>query len=210
MAGRSHASFGWTRRGGVASGGRAAREFANADRAREIIEVNLIAPYLVTQAGIPLLRRYNESNSVKARVINVASWAGMMATPFIGFYNATKAGLAKAGSRQDRRDRRCPQTALQVQPRCRRQGGRRHRHRFLPFTARARLNLRMYRLDRAMTRSELATAAATKQADERACPGQPTVAEASESRRPAGAAPTTRRIPSRTAAVPSLSERAGR
>lgn len=68
-------------------------EFANVDRVREIIEVNLIAPYLVTQASIPLLRRYNESNSVKARVINVASWAGMMATPFIGFYNATKAGL---------------------------------------------------------------------------------------------------------------------
>ncbi len=68
-------------------------EFANIDRVREIIEVNLIAPYLVTQASIPLLRRYNESNSVKARVINVASWAGMMATPFIGFYNATKAGL---------------------------------------------------------------------------------------------------------------------
>jgi NAD(P)-dependent dehydrogenase (short-subunit alcohol dehydrogenase family) len=68
-------------------------EFANVDRVREIIEVNLIAPYLVTQASIPLLRRYNESNAVKARVINVASWAGVMATPFIGFYNATKAGL---------------------------------------------------------------------------------------------------------------------
>jgi len=68
-------------------------EFAEVDRVREIIEVNLIAPYLITQASIPLLRRYNESNLVKARVINVASWAGMMATPFIGFYNATKAGL---------------------------------------------------------------------------------------------------------------------
>jgi NAD(P)-dependent dehydrogenase (short-subunit alcohol dehydrogenase family) len=68
-------------------------EFANVDRVREIIEVNLIAPYLVTQASIPLLRRHNESNSVKARVINVASWAAMMATPFIGFYNATKAGI---------------------------------------------------------------------------------------------------------------------
>ena len=68
-------------------------EFADVDRVREIIEVNLIAPYLLTQASIPLLRRYNDSNSVKARVINVASWAGMMATPFIGFYNATKAGL---------------------------------------------------------------------------------------------------------------------
>jgi NAD(P)-dependent dehydrogenase (short-subunit alcohol dehydrogenase family) len=52
-----------------------------------------MAPYLVTQASIPLLSRYNESNRVKARVVNVASWAGVMANPFIGFYNATKYGL---------------------------------------------------------------------------------------------------------------------
>ena len=40
-----------------------------------------------------MLRRHNESHPVKARVINVASWAGLMASPFIGFYNATKYGL---------------------------------------------------------------------------------------------------------------------
>jgi NAD(P)-dependent dehydrogenase (short-subunit alcohol dehydrogenase family) len=76
-------------------------EFADAGRVRQIIDVNLMAPYLVAQASVPLLRRYNESNSHanndakrdKARVINVASWASVMASPFIGFYNATKAGL---------------------------------------------------------------------------------------------------------------------
>jgi NAD(P)-dependent dehydrogenase (short-subunit alcohol dehydrogenase family) len=68
-------------------------EFAQPHQAREVIEINLIAPFLLTQAAIPLLRRYNESNSDKARVVNVASWAGVMATPFIGFYNATKYGL---------------------------------------------------------------------------------------------------------------------
>jgi NAD(P)-dependent dehydrogenase (short-subunit alcohol dehydrogenase family) len=68
-------------------------EFAQPEQARQVIEINLIAPYLVTQAAIPLLRRYNDSNAVKARIINVASWAGVMATPFIGFYNATKYGL---------------------------------------------------------------------------------------------------------------------
>jgi NAD(P)-dependent dehydrogenase (short-subunit alcohol dehydrogenase family) len=68
-------------------------EFAQPEQARQVIEINLVAPYLVTQAAIPLLRRYNESNAVKARVVNVASWAGVMATPFIGFYNATKYGL---------------------------------------------------------------------------------------------------------------------
>lgn len=71
-------------------------EYAQLEQVRQIIEVNLIAPYLVTQAGIPLLRRHNETHEGqgRARVINVASWAATMATPFIGFYNATKAGLA--------------------------------------------------------------------------------------------------------------------
>ena len=70
-------------------------EFADVERVRQIIDVNLMAPYLVAQASIPLLLRYNESGSDKARarVVNVASWASVMATPFIGFYNATKAGL---------------------------------------------------------------------------------------------------------------------
>lgn len=70
-------------------------EFADVERVRHIIDVNLMAPYLVAQASIPLLLRYNESGSDKARarVVNVASWASVMATPFIGFYNATKAGL---------------------------------------------------------------------------------------------------------------------
>jgi NAD(P)-dependent dehydrogenase (short-subunit alcohol dehydrogenase family) len=68
-------------------------EFAQPDRVREVVNINLMAPYLVTQASLPMLRRHNETNAVKARVINVASWAGQMASPFIGFYNATKYGL---------------------------------------------------------------------------------------------------------------------
>ena len=68
-------------------------EFAQLDRVQKVVDVNLMAPYLVTQACLPMLRRHNESNSEKARVINVASWAGQMASPFIGFYNATKFGL---------------------------------------------------------------------------------------------------------------------
>jgi NAD(P)-dependent dehydrogenase (short-subunit alcohol dehydrogenase family) len=68
-------------------------EFAQPDRVQKVVDVNLMAPYLVTQASLPMLRRHNELNSEKARVINVASWAGQMASPFIGFYNATKYGL---------------------------------------------------------------------------------------------------------------------
>jgi NAD(P)-dependent dehydrogenase (short-subunit alcohol dehydrogenase family) len=68
-------------------------EYAQLERVREIIDINLVAPYLVAQACLPMLRRYSKSHPVKARVINVASWSGLMASPFIGFYNATKYGL---------------------------------------------------------------------------------------------------------------------
>ena len=65
-------------------------EFADERRAREVMEVNVMAPYRITQAFIPLLVAHNERNRVKARVVNVASWAGLMASPFIAFYNASK------------------------------------------------------------------------------------------------------------------------
>jgi NAD(P)-dependent dehydrogenase (short-subunit alcohol dehydrogenase family) len=68
-------------------------EFADLDRVHDIINVNLVAPHLVTQASLPLLLRHIGSERNKPRVVNVASWAGMMASPFIGFYNATKSGL---------------------------------------------------------------------------------------------------------------------
>jgi NAD(P)-dependent dehydrogenase (short-subunit alcohol dehydrogenase family) len=68
-------------------------EYAQPERIREVIDINLMAPYLVTQACLPMLRRHNESDPIKARVINVASWAGLMASPFISSYNATKYGV---------------------------------------------------------------------------------------------------------------------
>ena len=68
-------------------------EYTDLDRVHDIIDVNLVAPYLVTQASLPLLLRHTGSDRNKPRVVNVASWAGVMASPFIGFYNATKSGL---------------------------------------------------------------------------------------------------------------------
>lgn len=68
-------------------------EFARPERARQVIDVNLMAPFHLAQACIPLLRRHNELYPVKARVVNVASWAGMMSSPFLSFYNASKYGV---------------------------------------------------------------------------------------------------------------------
>lgn len=68
-------------------------EYADEERARQMIEVNLMAPFKITQAFIPLLKKHNANNTIKARVINIASWAGYIGQPFIPFYNASKAGL---------------------------------------------------------------------------------------------------------------------
>ncbi|HVY74301.1 MAG TPA: SDR family NAD(P)-dependent oxidoreductase [Puia sp.] len=68
-------------------------EYADEKRARQMMEVNLMAPYIITQTFIPLLKKFNAQNAIKARVINIASWAGYIGQPFIPFYNASKAGL---------------------------------------------------------------------------------------------------------------------
>jgi NAD(P)-dependent dehydrogenase (short-subunit alcohol dehydrogenase family) len=68
-------------------------EYADEQRARQVMEVNVISPYKITQTFIPLLKKYNAHNATKPRVINIASWAGYIGQPFIPFYNASKAGL---------------------------------------------------------------------------------------------------------------------
>ncbi len=65
-------------------------EYADEDRAREVMDVNLMAPFRITQAFIPLLVKHNKRNEIKSRVVNIASWAGLMSAPFIPFYNASK------------------------------------------------------------------------------------------------------------------------
>jgi NAD(P)-dependent dehydrogenase (short-subunit alcohol dehydrogenase family) len=68
-------------------------EYADETQARRVIDINLMAPFKVTQKFIPLLKKHNANNAIKARVINIASWAGYIGQPFIPFYNASKAGL---------------------------------------------------------------------------------------------------------------------
>jgi NAD(P)-dependent dehydrogenase (short-subunit alcohol dehydrogenase family) len=68
-------------------------EYVDEERARQVMEVNLMAPYKITQTFLPLLKKHNAHNAIKARVINIASWAGYIGQPFIPFYNASKAGL---------------------------------------------------------------------------------------------------------------------
>lgn len=68
-------------------------EFADEKRARQVMEVNVMAPYKITQTFIPLLKKHNARNEIKARTVNIASWAGYLGQPFIPFYNASKAAI---------------------------------------------------------------------------------------------------------------------
>jgi NAD(P)-dependent dehydrogenase (short-subunit alcohol dehydrogenase family) len=68
-------------------------EYTDEGRAREVMEVNVMAPFLVTKQFLPLLTDFNRRSTVHSRVVNIASWAGLMAAPFIPFYNASKFGV---------------------------------------------------------------------------------------------------------------------
>jgi NAD(P)-dependent dehydrogenase (short-subunit alcohol dehydrogenase family) len=70
---------------GIPIGG--ALEEVEGDQLREIFEVNVIAPVLLTQALLPLLRR------AKGRIVIVGSLGGRAAFPFAGPYHATKFAL---------------------------------------------------------------------------------------------------------------------
>lgn len=56
------------------------------------IEVNLLAPLLLTRAALPALRE-----SGNATIVNVSSGFGLVGMPFYSVYAATKAGIAHFG-----------------------------------------------------------------------------------------------------------------
>ncbi|MCT4634053.1 MAG: SDR family NAD(P)-dependent oxidoreductase [Firmicutes bacterium] len=65
-------------------------EYSSEKKARELMEVNYFAPMKLTKNLLSDLKVYSDANAVKSRVVNVASWAGVVAQPFIPFYNASK------------------------------------------------------------------------------------------------------------------------
>jgi NAD(P)-dependent dehydrogenase (short-subunit alcohol dehydrogenase family) len=62
-------------------------EYLPLDAIRHQLEVMLLAPFAITQALIPQLRRS------KGRVVMIGSIGGRVALPFIGPYNAAKFGI---------------------------------------------------------------------------------------------------------------------
>lgn len=70
---------------GVAVGG--VLEFLDIDQLRRQLEVNLIGAVAVTKAFLPAIRRG------KGRIVNISSDSGVLSTPFMAPYCASKFGL---------------------------------------------------------------------------------------------------------------------
>ena len=59
-----------------------------AEKLRGQLETNVVAPVVMTQAALPLLRKAGSS-----RIINIGSVSGILTTPFSGAYCASKAAI---------------------------------------------------------------------------------------------------------------------
>ncbi|WP_439102844.1 SDR family oxidoreductase [Congregibacter sp.] len=60
---------------------------------RQQLEVNLVGPFLVTQAFAPLLGVDAELRGEPGRIVNISSVSGIRGMPFLGPYSASKFGL---------------------------------------------------------------------------------------------------------------------
>ena len=63
------------------------------DQFRHQLEVNLVGPFIVTKAFLPLLGADPARNGKPGRVVNISSVSGKIAGPFSGAYAASKFGL---------------------------------------------------------------------------------------------------------------------
>jgi hypothetical protein len=63
------------------------------DEYQRQLEVNMVAPLMVTQAFAPLLGADRQREGAPGRIINISSTAAKIPVPFIGAYSASKAGL---------------------------------------------------------------------------------------------------------------------
>ena len=66
---------------------------ASVDEFRHQLEVNLVAPMLVTRAFAPLLGTDRALTGPPGRIVNISSVSGRVGFPFAGQYSASKHGL---------------------------------------------------------------------------------------------------------------------
>jgi NAD(P)-dependent dehydrogenase (short-subunit alcohol dehydrogenase family) len=67
--------------------------YLSAAEYRHQLEVNLVGPFIVTNAFLPLLGTDRSLTGTPGRIVNISSVGGRLAGPFIGPYHASKFGL---------------------------------------------------------------------------------------------------------------------
>ncbi len=65
----------------------------SAEEFRHQLEVNLVGPFIVTKAFLPLLGADPARRGPPGRIVNISSAGGKIAGPFTGAYSASKFGL---------------------------------------------------------------------------------------------------------------------
>merc|ERR1711991_595112 len=60
------------------------------ERARDIVEVNVVAVNEITLMALPLMRKHVQDNGGRALVINVSSLSALFPTPLLAVYGASK------------------------------------------------------------------------------------------------------------------------
>ncbi len=83
--------FGLVNNAGIAGGGPLLHQ--PMDEFRQILEVNLLGPFRVTQAFAPLLGADRARVGKPGRIVQITSVAGKLAFPFLGSYVASKFAL---------------------------------------------------------------------------------------------------------------------
>ena len=68
-------------------------EHMSIDTAKKVMDTNFWAPIILSKTFIPLLKKFSDSNNVKARIINIASWTAYLTLPFLSLYSASKASI---------------------------------------------------------------------------------------------------------------------
>ncbi len=63
------------------------------DEFRRQLEVNLVGPFIVTKAFLPLMGADPGRRGLPGRIVNISSAGGKIAGPFTGAYSASKFGL---------------------------------------------------------------------------------------------------------------------
>ena len=63
------------------------------DQFQHQLDVNLVGPFIVTKAFLPLLGANPARKGIPGRIVNIRSAGGKIAGPFTGAYSASKFGL---------------------------------------------------------------------------------------------------------------------